>query len=50
MKTETWYKKGLKFAFTANGLVEKREDIIVLSGCIDVVLTKEKTLDKPNQV
>ena len=42
MKTETWYKKGLKFAFTANGLVEKREDIIVLSGCIDVVLTKEK--------
>jgi hypothetical protein len=38
MKTDTWYKKGVKFAFTANGLVEKKSEIIVLNGCIDVVI------------
>ena len=38
MKTDTWYKKGVKFAFTANGLVEKKDEIIVLNGCIDVVI------------
>ena len=39
MKTDTWYKKGVKFAFTANGLVEKKSEIIVLNGCIDVVIS-----------
>ncbi len=37
-KTETWYKKGVKFAFTADGLVEKKGEILVLSGCIDTVV------------
>ena len=38
MKTDTWYKKGVKLGFTANGLVEKKDEIIVLNGCIDVVI------------
>ena len=38
LKTETWYKKGMKFAFTADGLVEKKGDILVLNGCIDAVI------------
>ena len=41
MKTETWYKKGFKFAFTANGVVENESEIIVLNGCIDVVINKD---------
>lgn len=44
MKTDTWYKKGFKFAFTANGLVEKKNDIIVLNGCIDVVIDRGTTI------
>ena len=41
MKKKTWYKKGFKFAFTANGVVEKESEIIVLNGCIDVVINKD---------
>lgn len=44
MKTDTWYKKGFKFAFTANGLVEKKNEIIVLNGCIDVVINGATTV------
>lgn len=44
MKTDTWYKKGFKFAFTANGLVERKKEIIVLNGCIDVVINGEATI------
>lgn len=44
MKTDTWYKKGFKFAFTANGLVEKKQEIIVLNGCIDVVVSGSTTI------
>lgn len=44
MKTVTWYKKGVKFAFTANGVKKVKEDIIVLNGCIDVVINSDKTI------
>ena len=44
MKTDTWYKKGFKFAFTADGLVEKKNEIIVLNGCIDVVINGDTTV------
>ena len=27
MKTDTWYKKGVKFAFTANGVEKEKQDI-----------------------
>lgn len=38
MKPDTWYKKGLKFGFTADTIVEKKSDIIVLNGCLDAVI------------
>ncbi len=44
MKTDTWYKKGVKFAFTANGVEKGKQDIIVLNGCIDVVINSNKTI------
>jgi hypothetical protein len=44
MKTDTWYKKGVKFAFTANGVEKEKQDIIVLNGCIDVVINSNKTM------
>jgi len=44
MRTDTWYKKGFKFAFTANGLVEKKNEIIVLNGCIDVLINGDTTV------
>lgn len=44
MKTDTWYKKGVKFAFTANGVEKGKEDIIVINGCIDVVINSDKTI------
>jgi hypothetical protein len=44
MKTDTWYKKGVKFAFPANGVEKEKQDIIVLNGCIDVVINSNKTM------
>lgn len=38
-KSEPWYKKSRKFAFTADGLVPREEVIIVLNGSIDCVAT-----------
>lgn len=44
MKADTWYRKGYKFGFTANGLVEEKDKIIVLNGCIDVVINGNSTI------
>lgn len=44
MKTDTWYKKGIKFAFTANGVEKGKQDIIVLNGCIDVAIDSDKAI------
>lgn len=43
MKIANWYKKGIKIAFTSNGLVEKKDDIIALNGCIDAIICDENT-------
>lgn len=40
-KIDTWYKKSVKFGFTANNLVLKDEDIFVLNGCIDTVIAND---------
>jgi len=44
MKVETWYKKGVKYGFTANNLIEKKTDILVLNGCIDAILLENEIL------
>lgn len=44
IKTDTWYKKGIKFAFTTNGIKEEKQDIVVLNGCIDTVINTDKTM------
>lgn len=41
MKPDTWYKKGLKFGFTADAIIEKKSDIIVLNGCLDAVIFED---------
>ena len=38
-KIDSWYKKSVRFGFTANTIVSKDEEIFVLNGCIDTVIT-----------
>lgn len=37
-KPETWYKKGIKFAFISDYMIEMKSDILVLNGEISCVL------------
>lgn len=43
MKTETWYKKGLKYSFLTDTMVEKQDDIFVLNGNVDVIISNEES-------
>lgn len=40
-KVESWYKRSVKFAFTTNTIEQKDEEIFVLNGCIDTVVSGE---------
>jgi hypothetical protein len=40
-KTDTWYKKSIKFAFTGGILKEVGKEIFILNGCIDAVISNE---------
>lgn len=44
MKIYAWYKKGIMFAFTANGIEERKQDIVILNGSIDVVIDEGQTI------
>lgn len=43
MKTKTWYKKSVKFAFLTDAVVEKKDDIFVLNGNIDVIISDDES-------
>lgn len=40
-KVESWYKKSIKFGFSANTIKHMDKDIFVLNGCIDLVLVED---------
>lgn len=37
-KVESWYKRSVRFAFVANTITQRDEDIFVLNGCIDAAI------------
>lgn len=37
-KVESWYKRSVRFGFTANSILQETGDIFVLNGCIDTAI------------